>query len=502
MHTRFSRFSQGLNLSLAAVLLALAWLGPAASRTLAQTEGSYITVTVQAGQSLVTFTRIYGVSGSALLAVNNLKDPNKIYPGQTLVIPVLQTFTPSLTTPFYYTAQAGDTLATVARRFEQDPIVVGRINGVSELTSGVTYLLPAGPHIYTLKRGDTIASVAARYGVTSQVVLDNNTIPNPAVIYAGQQFLIPMRLDARPIPIPDLVLPTAVPVDENGATLTPLPTATGVATSTAPTGYTQITVKAGDTLLTYVKLYGVSARAIIDANPSLRVNPALLMPGQKLLIPAVLPTATTVGATAVAVTATSTPAPTGTPAPTATPNLAPVVSTYIQAQVRAGDTLLTFVQRYGVTASALLAANPALKNNPGLIYPGQTLTIPVAASFDPSRTTPFFYVVQPGENAALIALQFEMASNTLLKANPGVTVAAGVTLLVPAGPHVYVVQKGDQLRYIAPRYNLTAVDLQRANNLPNPDVLYVGQELLIPIQYNAAPLLINPAPAATATPAP
>lgn len=43
--------------------------------------------------------------------------------------------------------------------------------------------------------------------------------------------------------------------------------------------------------------------------------------------------------------------------------------------VQPGDTLLFIAQRFGVSPSALIAANPQLPN-PHLIFPGQQLCIP------------------------------------------------------------------------------------------------------------------------------
>ncbi|MBL8056598.1 MAG: LysM peptidoglycan-binding domain-containing protein, partial [Anaerolineales bacterium] len=247
------------------------------------------------------------------------------------------------------------------------------------------------------------------------------------------------------------------------------------------------------TLVVYVNRYGVTARAIIDANPSLRVNPALLVPGQKLLIPATgTVTATATAAPTQAAAASATPAPTSMPGPTAAPNLTPIPSEFIRVVVQRGESLVTYVTRFAVSASSLLAANPTLRDNPSLIYPGQTLVIPVVTSFTPSRTTPFYYVVQAADTAALIARRFELTADTLLRANPGVSFQPGVTVLVPAGPHVYVVQKGDELRDIAKLYGTTVEFILRGNNLPNPDLIYIGQEIFIPTQYNALPVPFGP----------
>ncbi len=47
-------------------------------------------------------------------------------------------------------------------------------------------------------------------------------------------------------------------------------------------------------------------------------------------------------------------------------------------------------------------------------------------------------------------------------------------------PTTYVVQRGDELKNIAAQYRVDIFALIRANNIPNPDSLRVGQELRIP----------------------
>lgn len=50
----------------------------------------------------------------------------------------------------------------------------------------------------------------------------------------------------------------------------------------------------------------------------------------------------------------------------------------IRHRVKKGDTLFIISQKYGITLSSLLAANPAIKN-PALLMPGQMINIPKAA---------------------------------------------------------------------------------------------------------------------------
>lgn len=56
---------------------------------------------------------------------------------------------------------------------------------------------------------------------------------------------------------------------------------------------------------------------------------------------------------------------------------------------------------------------------------------------------------------------------------------------------IYVVQPGDNLLAIATRYSLTVDDILRANNLTNPDFVFAGQRLVIPLLGGTAPLPVE-----------
>jgi LysM repeat protein len=390
----------GVALALAFVL-ALATQPEAAFAAPAPQEGQFITVTVRSGDNLAKYARTYGVTGSALVAANRLPDPNLIFPGQTITIPVVKSFAPSLTTPFYYVVQAGDTLNALAARFEMDPSIIANTNSLQNnvIVLGSTLLIPAGPHSHVARSGETLRSIAALHGTTVQVLASNNPgVPNPDLIFVGQPIFIPIQYNAQPVALHD----TTAPVP--GATNTPVPGAT------------------------------------------------------------------------------NTPAP----GPTATP-VVPGSENWIKVTVRSGESFVTYVSRYGVTGGRIRQANPHLAD-PNLIFPGDVINIPIAMSFSPSRTTPFFYVVQAGDTAESIGAKFEMAASTLTAANPGVTLGAGATILVPAGPHLYRVRQGDTLASIATKYGTTVDFLLTGNTLPNPNAIFLGQLIFVPTQYNKNPL--------------
>ena len=383
------------------MLLALVFTlaaAPGTTQAAPAADGSFITVTVKAGDSLSKYRRWYGVFGSALLASNKFKDPNLIFPGQVVTIPVVKSFTPSLTTPFYYVVQSGDDLFLIGKRFEIDPTAIVEANHLQNnlIVLGSTILIPAGPHIHVVLAGETLSSIAARYNVAVSVLTTSNPgISSPNTIFAGQNIFIPIIYGALPMPV------TAV------GTAVPTPTST-----TKP---------------------GASA----------------------------------------------------TPGPTATT----AAGNFIQVTVHRGESFITYVSRYGVNRRRLRAANPKLAD-PNVIFPGQILIVPVPVSFSPSRTTPFFYVVQGGETAAGVAAKFEMTAATLTAANPDVGIVPGVTVLVPAGPHAYTVKTGDTLTGIAAKYGTTVDALVTANNLANANIV-PGQVIQVPVQLDHAPLPFN-----------
>ena len=364
-----------------------------------------ITVTVKSGDNLGKYTRIYGVSGSSLVAANNLPNPNLIFPGQVIIIPVAKSFTPSLTTPFYYVVVTGDTLNGLAKRFEMDPSIIANTNGLANGTVvlGSSLLIPAGPHSHVAVAGETLKSIAALHGTTWQTLAANNPgITNPDVIFSGQPIFVPILYNAAPLAL-------------HGAA--PIPVAS------------------------------------------------------------------------------NTPGPSSTPgaAATATKTAAPVVNppaggaNWIKVTVRSGESFVTYVARYGVTGGRLRIANPQIAD-PNIIHPGDTVFVPVNVSFSPSRTTPFFYVVKAGDTAASIALKFEMSVITLAAGNPGANFAAGSTVLIPAGPHLYTVRQGDTLAKIATKYGTTVDFLLTGNQLPDPNAIFLGQLIFIPLQLDKQPL--------------
>lgn len=124
---------------------------------------------------------------------------------------------------------------------------------------------------YTVQYGDTLFSIARRYNTTVAAITAVNNIPNPNLIYVGQQLEIPEG-GTNPQP-PVNPQPTQPPVN-------PQPTQPP---TQPPGGSTTYTVQPGDTLSKIARQFGTTVSAIVSANNI--SNPNLIYPGQVLVIP-------------------------------------------------------------------------------------------------------------------------------------------------------------------------------------------------------------------------
>jgi LysM repeat protein len=88
------------------------------------------------------------------------------------------------------------------------------------------------------------------------------------------------------------------------------------------------------------------------------------------------------------------------------------------------------------------------------------------------------------------------------------TVQTGVVTLVPTSGGetvIYVVEKGDTLSSIAYEFDVSADDIMRANGITDPNLIYEGQELVIPVgglPTDTPPSATSPPPVVTDTPTP
>ncbi len=162
--------------------------------------------------------------------------------------------------------------------------------------------------------------------------------------------------------------------------------------------------------------------------------------------------------------------------------------------VERGETLASIARLYGTTVQAIAQANNIF--NPNLIYAGQRLYI-VVGSYPPPQPPPqpTYYIVRYGDTLASIARRFGTTWTAIAQANniynPN-RIYAGMYLIIPSGtpptpqpPTIiqYYVRPGDTLASIAREFGTTWTAIAQYNNISNPNLIYWGMLLNIPV-YN------------------
>lgn len=183
--------------------------------------------------------------------------------------PPVPTDTPPPAGPGKHVIQPGDTLYSIAQRYnmtvdelkalnkitEGDSLQVGQVLDVSPGTvttaptpttkpSGET-TKPTGEVVHVVARGENLFRIALRYGTTVKAIADRNNIVNPALIRVGQKLYI----------------------SGGGAP--------------APSDKTHV-VKRGENLFRIALRYGTTVQAIMQAN---RLSNTIIYVGQRLQIP-------------------------------------------------------------------------------------------------------------------------------------------------------------------------------------------------------------------------
>ncbi len=161
-----------------------------------------------------------------------------------------------------------------------------------------------------------------------------------------------------------------------------------------------------------------------------------------------------------------------------------------------GDNLSSIAARYGISLQALAAANNIW--NPNHIYSGQVLTIPTGGYYPPAPPPPSYppqappygvvayYTVRPGDTLASIARWYGTTWSSIASAN-GIYnpnhIFAGQVLAIPRQPTIYnyTVRYGDTLASIAARYGTTWTAISSYNGLYNPNHIWAGMYLRIPV---------------------
>lgn len=159
--------------------------------------------TIKSGDTLSEIALEYGTTVSNILSLNPLiTNPNLIYPGQNIIINTSNSNESVTNTT--YTVKRGDTLSEIALKYNTTvsnlanlnnifnpnliyPGQVITINSSNNIENGQN---SCGKITYTIKRGDTLSSIARKYNTSVNKLVMLNNISNPNLIYAGNIIII------------------------------------------------------------------------------------------------------------------------------------------------------------------------------------------------------------------------------------------------------------------------------------------------------------------------
>lgn len=294
-------------------------------------------VATEAEATITVLTTTQGLDPVVTMASSNVE----ITSVATVGTPAPEQLTP--TTLDYY-VQDGDTLLSVAQKFQVDIETVRQLNYLldDKIFVGQILQMPyregitaegaptptPEPYRYTVEEGDSLGTIAQQFGVSGVSIMETNNLQDPNSVYVGQV----------------LIIPNYVPPSSNSTTSadSAVTGTTGEASGEQSSSQgVEHVVQPGESLIGIAQKYGVDANAIAEANNVANRNQ--LRVGQKLVIPGI----------------------------TERDAAAALGRIHI---VQSGESLNAIAQLYGVSAEEISAFNNV--SNPDAIYVGQELIIP------------------------------------------------------------------------------------------------------------------------------
>ena len=156
---------------------------------------------------------------------------------------------PSMDTPNTYIVKKGDTLYSIANKYNTTPTILKELNNLNKDTLYINQILllpPTSNNIYTVKKGDTLYSIANKYNTTPAILKELNNLTTDT-LSIGQIIKLPEK---------EII--------------------------NIPTTNTNYTIKQGDTLYSIAKKYNTTVNRIKELNNLMTNN---LYIGQNIKIP-------------------------------------------------------------------------------------------------------------------------------------------------------------------------------------------------------------------------
>ena len=149
------------------------------------------TYTVKSGDTLSSIATRFNTTYQDLARLNNIASPYVIYPNQVIKIKedntVANNTSNSATT---YVVKSGDTLSGIATKYGTTYQTLANLNGISYpytiYPNQVIKVNGTASKTYTVHSGDTLSGIANKLGVSVSYLVSKNDIHNANLIYANQ----------------------------------------------------------------------------------------------------------------------------------------------------------------------------------------------------------------------------------------------------------------------------------------------------------------------------
>lgn len=156
-------------------------------------SGQYETIIIPYGATLSGIAAQYNTTVAELVQLNNISNPNLIYAGSTLKVPVNNGGSNNTSNITTYVVKSGDTLSQIALDYDTTVEQIASINNIRNVNliyTGQTLRIPTNNYdmthtLYVVKRGDTLWGISRRFGVSIAKIVMLNRIANPNLIYPG-----------------------------------------------------------------------------------------------------------------------------------------------------------------------------------------------------------------------------------------------------------------------------------------------------------------------------
>ncbi len=162
-------------------------------RSAFSSPAAYDAYIVQSGDSLYSIAKRFNTTVDALVAANAIAEPGQLLAGQTILIPAGLSAHVDV-----YEVQPGDTLFSLAKRFNTSIGILQSLNQITDgrsIFAGQSLIVPSvseeAMHVYIVEAGDSLYGISQQFNTAVSVLKSVNGIADARDLQVGASILIP-----------------------------------------------------------------------------------------------------------------------------------------------------------------------------------------------------------------------------------------------------------------------------------------------------------------------